>query len=147
MSETQTAPVTAPVVTAIIAGNFSGAFSPFQRNAYYDLIQFGLDKGVAHKVATDFGSDIGNAMRNSTDFAAKVGKAKKDGETAIKFSGKGKEYMTYSMSVIRVAQTLQGLAKEGLIESASMKPEHFTAGLQSYLQDAVQWASEQTWKK
>lgn len=102
-------------------GKFSGSQSMFMRNAYGDLVCFGLPKRVAHQVACDFGSDLGKAMQTDGKLNAKVTKAKEDGESGFKLSGKtGGYHMTPAMSLVRVAQQLDTLKKEKLIENGDV---------------------------
>jgi hypothetical protein len=125
MSETSTVKV----------GQFSGNLSSFMRNAYGDLVCFGLPKRVAHTVASDFGSDLGKAMQTDGKLNAKVQKAKEDGESGFKLSGKtGSYYQTPAMSIVRVAQQLDALKKEKLIENGNVLMWFaYTNGVESYV--------------
>lgn len=100
-------------------GTFTGALSNFARNVYGDLVCFGLPKRVSHAVALDYMSDLGKAMQQDGKLAAKVQKAKEDGESGFKLSGKTGEYhMTPAMALGRVAQALDTLKKEKLVDNS-----------------------------
>lgn len=107
--------------TVTKVGEFTGALSQFSRNVYGDLVCFGLPKRVAHAVALDYASDLGKAMQTDGKLASKVQKAKEDGESGFKLSGKTGEYrLTPAMSLGRVAQQLDGLKKEKLIDNGNV---------------------------
>ena len=116
-------------------GTFTGSLSSFMRNAYGDLVCFGLPKRVAHQVALDFGSDLGKAMQLDGKLNAKVQKAKEDGESGFKLSGKtGGYYQTPAMSIVRVAQQLDALKKEQLIENGNVLMSFaYTNGVDGYV--------------
>ena len=138
---------TAPAIV-LNPGQFNGALSKFQVAAYGSMVRFGLDKHIAHKVAQDFGADMGNAMRNDDKFAAKVGKAKKDGDSVIKFSGKGSTLMTNSMSVVRTAQVIEGLADEEIISGSPVLSQMvWSANVADYIEDAELWAKSVEWSR
>lgn len=145
MTTTQ-AQAQAQAKAAIIPGKFNGMLANFQVSAYGTMVMFGIGKGVAHKIASDYASDLGNAMRSDDEFAAKVSKAKKDGDSVIRFTGKGSTKMTHAMAVIRVAQSLEALRKEKLIERTTLKAEDFTPDIREYVESCEEWAKEQTWE-
>lgn len=121
--------------TTVKIGEFTGALSSFARNVYGDLVCFGLPKRVAHAVALDYASDLGKAMQLDGKLASKVAKAKEDGESGFKLSGKTGEYrLTPAMSLGRVAQQLDGLKKEKLIDNgAVMTGFTYTGNVLDYL--------------
>jgi hypothetical protein len=131
-------------VKAIVAGRFNGALSRFQVSAYTDLVHAGLNKGTAHKIASDFGSDLGKLMATDEKFAATIGKANKNGESRIKLSGGAKVTTSRAMSIIRVAQVTDGLYMEGLLAERTVPQLSDT--LQEYVAESDIWANEQTWK-
>lgn len=145
-TQTQDQPI-AKALQAIVPGKFNGMLANFQVSAYGSLKAFGMSKEVAHKIANDYASDLGNAMRSDDEFAAKVGKAKKNGDSVIKFSGKGGTKMTNAMAAIRVVQVLEGLRKEGLLSKATIKTSDFAEQVGEYITECETWATEQTWAK
>lgn len=122
-------------ITVSKVGQFTGALSGFARNVYGDLVCFGLPKRVAHAVALDYASDLGKAMQLDGKLASKVQKAKEDGESGFKLSGKTGEYrLTPAMSLGRVAQQLDALKKEKLIENGNVITLFaYTAGVDDYI--------------
>lgn len=126
--------------TTVKFGEFTGALSSFTRNVYGDLVCFGLPKRVAHAVALDYASDLGKAMQLDGKLASKVAKAKEDGESGFKLSGKTGEYrLTPAMSLGRVAQQLDGLKKEKLIDNgAVMTSFAYTGNVMDYLKPLME---------
>jgi hypothetical protein len=138
--------------TPIKLGFFPGAFARFQTGAYGDLKRGGLPSEVAHKVASDYGSDIARAMsKGDAKVATKVAKANKDGTSRLSISGKGETTLTHSMAVVRVAQVIDSLYGEGLIDSRIMPKLSALASEDSdsmadYVARCGKWASEQKWE-
>lgn len=126
--------------TVTKVGQFVGALSQFARNVYGDLVCFGLPKRVAHAVALDYASDLGKAMQTDGKLASKVAKAKEDGESGFKLSGKTGEYrLTPAMSLGRVAQQLDGLKKEKLIDNGDvMTCFAYTGNVMDYLKPLLE---------
>ncbi len=148
MSEVITAPTSSveskPEVKPIKCGRFSGMLGRFQLNSYNTLLFVGMNNQVAHKVSVDFGSDLGRLMASDAEMASKVGKASKNGESRITIKGGGKIANKYSMSIVRLAQQILDLYKEGLLAEHEM-PEPATS-LQEYLTLCKSWATEQVWE-
>ena len=147
MSTLNETPATETPKNEVKLGFFPGSLGAFQVSAYGSIQRLGLPKAVAHKVAQDFGGDLGNAMRGDAELYGKVAKAKKDGETSIKFSGKGaKQKMTVSMGVVRVAQIMDDLRKENLLASCKFEAKQFGDNIADYLVDCESWATTITVK-
>ena len=131
-------------VKSVIAGKFNGSLSRFQLGAFNDLIWCKVDRGTAHKIASDFGSDLGRLMSTDAEFAAKVSKADKNGNSKIALSGGGKVGTTRTMSIVRLSQQMYNLYKEGLISDRELP--RMTSSLTEYFNECEEWAKEQTWQ-
>ena len=150
MNTTQDTSAPVAASKAIVIGKFPGAFGNFQSSAFYDLKAAGLKEVICHKVAFDYGSDLGNAIRNAKDdgLSSKVAKAKTNGDARISISGGGVTKTSRAMSLIRLAQQLDGLYKEKLVKSRHIDEENLTTGegsLSEYLQECDEWATAQNW--
>jgi len=140
--ETNTAAVDSPVAKQkLIVGRFSGMLGAFQLNAYNTLIACKVNNVVAHKIAVDFGSDVGRMMKSDPDLASKVSKANKDGMSKLTIKGGGKIATSPSMSVVRLAQQMHELYKEGLIAERDLP--QVPLNLQEYIGDSEHWAQTQ----
>ena len=99
----------------LVIGKFGGAFAGFGRAVFNDLVAAGFDHKVSQLMAMDYVADLGNAMKEDSKLASKVSKANADGECRIRLGGTtSKVKMTAIMSLVRIAQTLDGLKKEEL---------------------------------
>ena len=111
----------------MIVGRFGGAFAAFSRAVFIDLTAAGFAAKLSQLMAMDYGADLGNAMREDSKLASKVSKANADGECRIRLSGQTSAVkMSPVMSLVRIAQVLDGLKKEGLYDrkiDQSLLPE------------------------
>lgn len=127
----------------IKAGEFNGWAKVWQTEAFGDMVRAGLAREVAHKVAGDFGSDLGR-LCSSGEGAVKVGKPSgEDSLSSITARLKGKQVTTNSLRLIRAAQQIAALVKEGLL--ASRKLPELSEPLAEYVAACSEWASAQKW--
>ena len=133
---------------SIKAGKFNGALASFALGAYNYLLAFGVERGVAHKLANDYASDIGRGMSENLEIASKVGKAKKDGESVVTFSGKTHAVrQTPAMSLIRLCTLLdKGKEESFLAKRPTLSELALTEPLAECLANATEWASAQSWE-
>jgi hypothetical protein len=147
MSEVITAP-TVELSTekqSIRCGHFTGMLGRFQLNAYNTLIACDVSHKVAHKISVDYGSDLGRLMASDADVASKVGKANDKGESRLSIKGSGKIATKYSMSIVRLAQQMHDLYKEGLLAERDLPLTG--KNLQDYLAVCQAWADVQVWEE
>lgn len=127
-------------------GVFSGAHGAFGHSAFLDLLYAGFSKRQAQLMAMDYLADLGNAMKNDADLASRVGKANKEGQTRIRISGKsGKTLMTRVMAIVRIAQTLDSLHKEG-IYSRMMEKDRLADTLKDYVASVDARVEKTAWE-
>ena len=124
--------------SVIHLGQYKGAFCKLQTSAYGDLVQGGLEKPIAHKVAMDYGSDIGRACATDGTFRTKVNAAK-EGKGRLQFKGSSMVQFTNTMAVIRVAQVIATLADESLVASRELPP--LNKELVEYLTKCAEWCN------
>ena len=133
-------------VVKMRVGVFSGAHGAFGHSAFLDLFYAGFSKRQAQLMAMDYVADLGNAMKNDADLASRVGKANKEGQTRIRISGKsGKTPMTRVMAIVRIAQTLDNLHKEG-IYSRKMGTDGLADTLKDYVASVDARVEKTAWE-
>lgn len=152
--ETTAAPAVNPETTAapavkeakpIKAGEFNGWAKVWQTEAFGDMVRAGLPREVAHKVAGDFGSDLGR-LTSGGEGAVKVGRPSGgDSLSSVTARLKGKQVTTNSLRLIRAAQQIAALVKEGLL--ASRKLPELSETLAEYVTAQSKWAAGQKWEE
>lgn len=129
-------------VKPIRLAEFSGWCAALQSEAYGNLVRAGISREASHKIAMDFSSSLGRIFATG-EGKFKIGKADKSGLAPLLARCKGKEFANRTTSVLRVAQVLQDLHKEGLV-SGKQIPE-LSESLAEYVKEAQVWADAQVW--
>ena len=131
-------------VEGIKAGLFNGLLKNWQQTAWTDMVHAGIDKRLAHKIASDYGADLGRAMVADGKFKSKIGKLDDDGQRKIRMAAAPKAIATSNpMSIVYVVQTMDTLFVEELL--ASRKLPALSIGLQEYLAEQQEWCNGQHW--
>ena len=131
-----------PAIKPIRLADFAGWCSALQTEAYGNLVRAGISREASHKVAMDFSSSLGRIFATG-EGKFKVGKADKSGLAPLLARCKGKEFANRTTSVLRVAQVMQDLHKEGLVSGKQIPA--LSEGLTEYIAECQEWADAQVW--